>query len=402
MFEIGKVMLSDRQLFQRHIGKPSANPLNLEIVRASGVWMYGPSGEKYLDLAAGISVSYLGHNHPVVVAAVQEQAARYMHLMVYGEYVQSPQVRLAGLLARNLPETLDSVYFVNSGSEAIEGAMKLARRYTGRTESVAFKNAYHGSTQGALSIMGAEQYKQAFRPLLPDIRLIDFNDVEALDLISEKTACVVAEPVQGEAGIVLPAESFLQKLREKCNETGALLVFDEVQTGFCRTGPLFAFQETKTIPDILVLAKGLGCGMPLGAFISSSSVMQSLSHDPALGHITTFGGHPVSCAAGLAGLEVLLQMKDSLMIHEKEMQIRKALSHPMLREIRGRGLMLAAELGEGEVLQKFVRKAIEKGVVTDWFLFNDTSFRISPPLIITPEEIEWTTRRLAETLDELK
>ncbi len=375
--------------------------MGLEIAEASGVWMFDPDGKKYLDLVSGVSVSYLGHNDPDVVQAVRKQAGRYMHLMVYGEFVQHPQVTLAGLLAGNLPPSLDQVYFVNSGSEAIEGAMKLAKRYTGRTEVIAFRNAYHGSSQGAMSILGGEAFKQAYRPLIPDTRFLDYNDPGGLSQITERTACVVAEPVQGEAGIVLPEPGFLEALRDRCTETGCLLVFDEIQTGFCRTGSLFAFEEYGVVPDILVLAKGLGCGMPLGAFIAGTERMEVLSHDPPLGHITTFGGHPVCCAAGLAGMEKLLTIRQELDIPGKEMLFRKHLEHPAIREIRGKGLLLAVELGNPDFTRKVIFKAIENGVVSDWFLFNEHAFRISPPLIISEEEILFACERLLQSLDEV-
>ncbi len=380
-------MLSDRQLFRQLIAKTSDTPLNIEIVHASGSWMFGPGKKKYLDLVSGVSVSYLGHHDPDVVAAVKEQADKYLHLMVYGEYIQHPQVRLAELLVDNLPESLSQVYFVNSGSEAVEGAMKLAKRFTGRTEIVAFRNAYHGSSQGALSIMGGECFKNAFRPLLPGIRLLDFNDFSQLEQISRQCACVVVEPIQGEAGIRLPAPGFLKALREKCTEKGALLVFDEIQTAFAHTGPLFAFMHEQVVPDILVLAKGLGCGMPLGAFIASEHLLKSLASNPPLGHITTFGGHPVSCAAGLAGMKKLIAGMNSWNIPGKEAIFRKNLNHPSIREIRGKGLFLAVDLGDSERNIRTVFKAIENGVVSDWFLFNDHSFRISPPLTISEEDI---------------
>jgi len=299
-------MFTNRQLFLRHLGQTSPDPMLLEIVRAEGVYMYGKDGRKYIDLISGVSVSNTGHRHPAIVKAVKAQLDNYMHLMVYGEMIQSPQVRYAHRITSLLPESLNSCFFVNSGSEAVEGAMKLSKRYTGRNRIIYFRNAYHGSTQGALSIQGSELYRNAFRPLLPDTLQIDFNDEEALRHIDPATACVIAEPVQAEAGVIHPENDFLKKVRKRCDETGALLVFDEVQTGFGRTGSLFAMERFGVTPDILILAKALGGGMPLGAFIASSDIMSSLTSEPALGHITTFGGHPVCCAAGLASLDVIL------------------------------------------------------------------------------------------------
>lgn len=362
--------------------------------------MYGPDGKDYLDLISGVSVSYLGHSDPRIINAVKAQADKHLHLMVYGEFIQSPQLDYARLIAENLPSSLQSVYFVNSGAEAIEGAMKLAKRFTGRPEIAAFRNAYHGSTQGAMSIMGGEYYKREYRPLLPGIRFLEYNSFGDLEQINSNTACVVAEVTQAEAGIISPEPLFLEALRKKCDETGSLLVFDEIQTGFGRLGEIFGFAVSGIIPDILVLAKSLGGGMPLGAFISSQNIMKELSHDPALGHITTFGGHPVSCAAGMAAFRVLLDEKLYLASLDREKLFRKRLIHPAIKEIRGRGLLLAVEFGDRDIMNLVVEKARENGLVTDWFLFCDTAIRISPALNITEKEIELACSRLMLSIDE--
>ena len=395
-------MLTQRELFLRYIAQTSDAPLQLEIDKAEGVYLFSPSGEKYFDLISGISVSNVGHSHPRVVEAVCQQANRYMHLMVYGEYIQYPQVKLSQLLAELLPENLQSIFFVNSGSEAVEGAIKLAKRYTGRYEVMAFKNAYHGSTHGSLSLMGNENQKRAFRPLLPGIHHIEFNNIEDIERISSKTACVVVEPVQGEAGIVVPEENFLNRLREKCNSTGTMLVFDEIQTGMGRTGKMFAFEKYGVIPDILLLAKAFGGGMPLGAFVSSKEIMNSLTHNPILGHITTFGGHPVSCAAAIASLYVLIDEGLVEEVAEKESLFRKLLEkHPKVLDFRSSGLLMAVELGTFEKVQKLIKLSLERGVITDWFLFCNTAFRLAPPLIITMQEIEEVCVILWEALDQL-
>ena len=391
-----------RSLFLNHVAQTSETPMMLEVERAEGIYIYSPDGKRYVDLIAGVSVSNLGHSHPRLVKAVQQQVEKYMHLMVYGEYIQSPQVRFAALLTSYLPKELSSVYFVNSGSEANEGAMKLAKRYTGRTEIIAFRNAYHGSTQGPLSIIGDESFRSSYRPLLPDIRSIEYNSFDDLKYITERTACVVAEAIQGEAGIILPADGYLQQLRKRCSEVGALLVFDEVQTGFGRTGSLFAFQKYGVQPDILTVAKAMGGGMPMGAFISSKEIMRTLTNNPVLGHITTFGGHPVSAAAGLTALEVLIeeQLMDS--VAEKEQLFRKLLVHPKIKEVRGVGLILAVELGDDELLQKFIQRGRENGILSDWFLFCTSAFRISPPLNISSKQIEEVSQLILKTLNEIK
>jgi acetylornithine/succinyldiaminopimelate/putrescine aminotransferase len=359
----------------------------LEIVRAEGIYMYGPNGEKYIDLISGVSVSNTGHRHPKVVEAVKNQVDQYMHLMVYGEFIQSPQVKYAERLTELLPPALNSCYFVNSGSEAVEGALKLAKRYTGKSRIISFKNSYHGSTHGALSIQGSELYRNAFRPLLPDTFQIDFNNEVSLDAIDKSTACVIVEPVQGEAGIIYPENDFLGKIRKRCNSTGALLIFDEIQTGFGRLGRMFAIDRFGVVPDILLLAKALGGGMPLGAFISSGEIMSVLVTNPSLGHITTFGGHPVSCAAGLASLNVIIDEKLAESCNSKSALFKKGLAHPLISRVRGEGLLLAVQLVDPAYIKYVISHAPEYGLVLDYFLFCDNAFRIAPPLIISEEEI---------------
>jgi acetylornithine/N-succinyldiaminopimelate aminotransferase len=393
-------MLTNRQLFQLHLGQTSPSPLMLEIEKAEGVWLYGPGGEKYIDLISGVSVSNTGHRHPKVVQAVKDQVDSYLHLMVYGEIIQSPQVKYAALLASCLPESLSSVYFVNSGSEAIEGALKLAKRFTGRTRIVYFENAYHGSTHAALSIQGSPVYRDAFRPLLPDTWQIPFNDFIALDIIDSSCACVIIEPVQAEAGVIYPVKGFLQEIRRRCSETGTMLIFDEVQTGFGRTGDMFAIDKFGVTPDILVLAKALGGGMPLGAFVSSVEIMTSLTVNPPLGHITTFGGHPVCCAAGLASLEVIIEEKLAGQARTKSDLFRKLLVHPLITEVRGEGLLLAVQVTNNEYIPWLIEHAPHHGLLLDYFLFSAGSFRIAPPLIISSDEIIESCRRLMNLLDE--
>lgn len=392
-------MLTNRQLFLRHLGQTSASPMMLEIEKAKGIYMYGPDGKEYMDLISGVSVSNTGHGHPKVIAAVKEQVDSYMHLMVYGEIIQNPQVRYAERLASILPHQLSSCYFVNSGSEAVEGALKLAKRYTGRSRIISFKNSYHGSTHGALSIQGSEIYRNSFRPLLPDTLQIGFNDVTALSAIDKKTACVIIEPVQGEAGVIYPSDGFLQKIRARCSDTGTLLVFDEIQTAFGRTGTMFAMERFGVIPDILLLAKALGGGMPLGAFISSAEIMSSLISDPILGHITTFGGHPVCCAAGLASLEVLIEEKLAVSCISKSALFKKELIHPLISEVRGEGLLLAVKLTDPACIHFVIAHAPEFGLILDYFLFCSDAFRIAPPLIINDEEIIIACGKVKELLN---
>jgi acetylornithine/succinyldiaminopimelate/putrescine aminotransferase len=393
--------MNNRQLFYQYLGQTSDAPLAIEIEHAQGSYLYGPDGKKYLDLISGISVSNTGHCHPRIVEAVQRQASSYMHVMVYGEFVQSPQVQLAKLLVDHLPANLDNVYLVNSGSEAIEGAMKLAKRYTGRTRIVAFRNAYHGSTQGSLSIMGDERMKQAFRPLLPDIKFIEYNNPDDLKHINDSVACVVAESIQGEAGVIVPQDSYMQQLRKACDEAGALLVLDEIQAGCGRTGKLWAFEHYNIVPDILTLAKGMGGGMPSGAFISSRKIMQSLTNNPVLGHISTYGGNAVCAAAAKANLEVILE--EQLWKNAKEMEtvFRTKLIHPAIRSIRGKGLLLAVEFDSFEQNKQIIDRLIEKGIITDWFLFASHCLRIAPPLNISREDVEYACHTILETISEL-
>lgn len=392
--------ISQRQNFLRHVAQTSDAPMLLEVVSAEGCRMTDTDGREYIDLIAGISVSNVGHCHPRVVDAVREQAGRYMHLMVYGEFVEHPQTRLASALSDMLPEQLSSVYFVNSGSEAVEGAMKLAKRYTGRPEIVAFRNSYHGSTQGALSIMGSEEFRNPFRPLLPGTQMLDYGNADQLDRINEKTACVIMEPVQAEAGVRVPEHAYLKAVRDRCDAMGTLLVFDEIQTGFRRTGPFMAFENSRVTPDVLLLAKAMGGGMPLGAFISSPDIMKSLTHDPVLGHITTFGGHPVSCAAALAALDIVKEIAESE-IHEKAGLFIERLKHPAIKELRHNGLMIAVEFADAETNFTVIKECIKGGVVTDWFLFSDRCMRIAPPLIISHHEIFMACDVILESIDKV-
>lgn len=381
-------MITQRELFLNFLAQTSPEPLALEIDYAEGVYLYEKSGKRYIDLISGISVSNTGHRHPKVVEAIKNQVDKYLHLMVYGEYIQSPQVLLAQKLASLLPETLNNCYFVNSGSEAVEGALKLAKRFTGRGQIIAFQQAYHGSTHGSLSIIGDESYQIPFKPLLPDVKHIRFNNIADLDEISSKTACVIIEPVQGEGGVIAAHDEFLYQLRKKCTQTGTLLIFDEIQTGIGRTGSMFAFENYNVTPDILLLAKGLGGGMPIGAFIASHQIMQTLTFNPVLGHITTFGGHPVSCAAALANLNVIESENLIQQVDEKSRLITNKLKNiPQIIEIRSAGFMIALQLESYKRVKQVIDLCIAQGVIIDWFLFNDSSIRIAPPLTITHSEI---------------
>jgi acetylornithine/succinyldiaminopimelate/putrescine aminotransferase len=391
--------LSQKQLFLAHLAQTTDFPMSLEISRAEGVYMYSPEGKRYLDLISGISVSNIGHCNPEVVQAIKDQAEQYLHLMVYGEYVQSPQVKLAEALCGQLADKLNSVYLVSSGSEAIEGAMKLAKRHTGRTEIIAMHKAYHGSTQGALSIIGDESFRRAYRPLLPGIKQLHFNDTESLDAISERTAAVIVEPVQGEAGYIPGNEDYLHQLAQRCKAVGALLVFDEIQTGFGRTGTLFAHQTYGIVPDIITMAKGMGGGMPIGAFVANKALMDSFKNNPLLGHITTFGGHPVSAAAALASLNFILKEKLLEKVEEKSKLFRKHLDNPNIEAVRGKGLMLAIQLDTFDRVQTVLKHCLEEGVVSDWFLFCDNAIRLSPPLIISVEEIEFACRVINRSIE---
>lgn len=393
--------MNKRQLFLQHIAQTSDTPLLLEIERAEGMYLYDIGGKSYLDLIAGIGVSSLGHRHPRVVAAVKNQLDKFLHTMVYGEFVLSPQVQLASLLAEHLPDPLDSVYFVNSGTEATEGAMKLAKRFTNRPEIVACKKAYHGSTQGAASLMNPRDFTQAFYPLLPGIRHIEYNCETCLLQITNRTAAVIIETVQAEWGIRPPWGNYLQKLRHRCDEVGALLILDEIQTGYGRTGSLWAFEQYGIVPDILLLAKGMGGGMPIGAFVASRQIMQTLSNHPILGHITTFGGHPVSCAAGLATLETLLESDLIAQVASKEKLFRELLVHPSIVEVRSAGLMMAVELPSFAFVQAVIKICLAQGLLTDWFLFNSQSLRIAPPLIIEEKHIRFACEVIVGAIDEI-
>ena len=401
--------ISHRQHFFDHIAQTSDYPLALEIERAEGVYMYGTDGKQYLDLISGIGVSNVGHRHPEVLAALHQQLDKHMHLLVYGEFVQSVQVELA----KELTDTLDfesenpspfgkinNVYFTNSGTEAVEGAMKLAKRFTGRAEFISCFNAYHGSTQGALSLSGSESFKRNFRPLLTGIRNIEHGKMDDLQQITTHTAAVIIEIIGGESGVRVPSSEYITALRRKCTEVGALLILDEVQTGFGRTGSFWAFEPFGIYPDVLLSAKGMGGGMPIGAFMASQEIMRVFKTNPILGHITTFGGHPVSSAASLAALRVTLKEELAKKAIAKGELFKSLLIHPKIKEIRGKGLMLAAEMESFEVLKQTIDKCIENGVVTDWFLFCDNSMRLAPPLTITEEQIRDGCKIILNVLSE--
>lgn len=391
-----------RQQFLRHIGQTSPSPMLVEIERAEGSCFYTPEGKKYYDTISGVSVSNVGHHNPAVTEAVCRQAQQYMHVMVYGELVERPQVRYAALIADYLPDPLESVYFVNSGAEAVEGALKLAKRFTGRRRMIACRNAYHGSTHGAMSVMNSYEFSDAYGPMLPGVDWITYNNLADLDKINEETACVLIEPVQGEAGVRLPEKGYLEALRKKCDSIGTLLIFDEIQTGFGRTGEMFAMTKYGVTPDIVCLAKALGGGMPLGAFVSSRHIMECLSHDPALGHITTFGGHPVCCAAGLAAMEYITEHRLLEDVERKGAMFETLLaSHSAVKEIRRSGLLMAVELGSSERLYHIMELFKERGILSDWFLFCDTAFRISPPLTMTDDEIRDVCDIIRGCLDDL-
>jgi acetylornithine/N-succinyldiaminopimelate aminotransferase len=395
------LMISNKQLFLLNTAQTSTTPKMLEIERAEGIYLYDKFGKAYIDLVSGFAVSNIGHRHPRVLQAIKDQLDKYLHLTVYGEYVQTPMVKFAAKLASVLPESLNNVYFVNSGAEATEGALKLAKRFTGRSGIISCKDAYHGSTHGALSVMGNEEFKQKYRPLLPGVSFINFNKEQDLELITEETACVIMETLQGEAGIRVADLAYMQKLRQRCDEVGALLILDEIQAAFGRTGKLFAFEHYGIVPDILLLAKALGGGMPIGAFIADKKVMTVLAENPILGHITTFGGHPVSCAAGLANLEVILEEQLVYGVFEKEALFRELLVHPKIKEVRGMGLMLGMQLDSFAQVEKMSQLCAEQGIIIDWFLHCETAMRIAPPLIITEAEIHQVCKVILTALDQL-
>jgi len=377
-----------RNLFLKHVAQTSSAPLALDIVRAQGAELFDRNGKAYIDLIAGISVCNVGHCHPEVVAAIQKQAAEYLHIMVYGEFIQSPQVLYAQKLTQHLPSVLNAVYFTNSGAEATEGAMKLAKRVTGRTRIISFEESYHGSTQGALSVMGSEYWRNAFRPLLPDVYRFRYNDWSVLDALNEEVACVIVETVQAESGVTVPSIAWLQALRQKCTENGILLIMDEIQAGFGRTGTLWAFEQFGVVPDVLLLGKALGGGMPLGAFVAAEKLMWSLTEDPVLGHITTFGGHPVSCAAGLAAMEVLLKSGWMGEVEHKAQLFKEGMPQEKVVSLRQHGLWMALEFDSFASNKKVIDYCIQHGVITDWFLFNANCLRIGPPLCISTHQIE--------------
>jgi len=380
--------MNQRELFYKHLGQTSPSPIALEIVRAEGQYLYDVSGKKYLDAIGGISVCNTGHRHPDVVQAIREQADRYLHVLVYGELIQSPQVEYSHFLSLHLPDNLQSVFFTNSGTEATEGAMKLAKRVTGRMEIAGFEKSYHGSTQGSLSLMGDEYWRNAFRPLLPGILHLRYNNLEDLDLITEKTACVIAETVQAENGVIKPTIEWMNALRKRCDETGALLVLDEIQVGFGRTGSLWGFEQYGIVPDIILLGKALGGGLPLGAFIASKKLMDSFTFQPVLGHISTFGGHPLSCAAGLAAMKLILNENLISIVSEKEKLFQRLLVHPSIKSVRTAGLLIAIEFENFESNKRIIDACIRDGLLTDWFLFASNCLRIAPPLITSSSEIE--------------
>lgn len=379
--------MTNREIFLRHLAQTSAAPLALEIVKADCCTLYAADGKEYIDLIGGISVANIGHRHPKVIEAIQKQLDAYLHIMVYGEFIEAPQVQYAKLLTDNLPATLNSVYFTNSGTEAVEGAMKLAKRVTNRTQIIAFNKSYHGSTQGALSVMGDEYWRNAFRPLLPDVLHLEYNSFESINEITKRTACVIAETVQAEAGILVPSKEWIQALQKKCKETGTLLILDEIQAGFGRTGKRWGFEHFDIVPDILLLGKALGGGMPLGAFIADEKLMDSFTDNPVLGHITTFGGHPVCCAAGLAAMKALLEEGWIDSVKQKEDLFRSLLIHPKIKAVRSFGLWIAVEFDSFEMNKKIIDECIASGVLADWFLFASNCLRISPPLIIGEEQI---------------
>lgn len=393
------IMISNRELFLKNTAQTSDSPRLLEIDRAEGIYLYGPNGEKYMDLVSGFNVSNIGHRHPQVLKAIQEQLDRFMHVTVYGEFVQSPQVLLATELLEVLPDSFQSVYFTNSGAEAVEGSMKVAKKFTGRREIIAAKHAYHGSTQGALSLIGNDEYRVAYAPLLPEISFIEYNSLPDLEKISDNTAAVIVEAIQGEAGVRVPSKEYMQALRQKCTDTGALLIFDEIQTGFGRTGKLFAFEHFGIVPDILMLAKGIGGGMPLGAFVAPKEMMDVIKANPMLGHITTFGGHPVSCAAARASLKVIQDEKLIEEVERKAKLFRSELQMPQIKEIRGLGLMMCLQLDNFDQVYQVSNYCASKGLIIDWYLHCETALRIAPPLTISEDEIIQSCKIIREGIE---
>lgn len=389
-----------KQEFFKYQAQTTPFAAGFEVEKAEGSYIYGKDGRAYLDFVAGVSANTLGHSHPKVIGAIKEQADKYLHVMVYGEYAQEKPVELCKLLAEATPEPLEVTYLVNSGAEAIDGALKLAKRYTGREEIISMKNSYHGNTHGALSVSGNESHKREFRPLLPMISFIEFNNEEEFSKITEKTACVIAETIQGAAGFLTPSQNYFKNLKKRCEEVGALLILDEIQPGFGRTGKLFSFEHYNMVPDILVMGKGMGGGVPIGAFMSSAKIMKSLQHSPKLGHITTFGGNPLIAAASYATLKEVLESNLMNEIDEKEKLFRELLVHPKIKKVNGRGLMLAVELESPEFTLSVAKRCMEKGLVVFWQLYKNEFLRISPPLTLTKEEIKKGCRIIIETLNE--
>lgn len=393
--------MNNRQLFLQHVAQTSTAPLGIEMVAAAGVTLTDVDGKTYIDFIAGFSVCNIGHSHPEVVKAVQEQAAKYMHLIVYGEFIESPQVQYAVLLASHLPENLDCVYFTSSGAEATEGALKLAKRVTGKTKILACNKAYHGSTQGALSVMGDEYWRNAFRPLLPEVYHFDYNDDALVAAIDNTVACVIVEPVQAESGVTVGKKEWLAQVRKKCDEHCVLLIFDEIQSGFGRTGSLFAFEQVGVVPDVLLVGKAVGGGMPLGAFISSHKLMSTLTVAPVLGHITTFGGHPVSCAAGKKAFEILTEQKLIDTVGAKSALLQSLLVHPAIVQMQGIGLWFSLKFSSDMLAQKVAHGCVQNGVITDWFLFAPNCIRVAPPLIITETEIRAACGIILQSIDQV-
>lgn len=394
--------ISFRTAFLRHVGQTSPEPDGFEVSHGEGIFLFDKEGNPFIDCISGIAVSSLGHGHPRIKDAIRKQLDLHLHTMVYGEHVQEPQVALAEKLAQLLPAELNCTFFTSSGTEAVEGALKAARKYTSRYEIIACRHAYHGSTAGAESLRSDLTHIAGARPLVPGVKHIDFNDFDDLVKITDHTAAIIIEPVQGEAGAIVPSAGYLRAVRDRCHETGTLLILDEIQTGMGRTGSMWAFQQEEVIPDILLLAKAFGGGLPLGAFISSQKIMKVLSHDPILGHLTTFGGHPLSCAAGLEAINILEENHLPARAVSLERIIRKKLEHHRaLREVRGRGLMLALELKNPDNLFPAVKACRNEGLLVDWFLFNNFSLRFAPPLIISEEEVNLVCAKLTTALDSL-
>lgn len=395
--------MTQRELFIKHVGQTSETPLAFEVSKAEGCYLYNAEGKKHIDLIGGISVCNLGHGNERIKNAIKKQVDDYLHVMVYGESVQSPQVNYAKAISDVLPENLNSVYFTNSGSEATEGAMKLAKRYTGRSKIISFKNSYHGSTQGALSIMGSEYWQQAYRPLLPNIFQFDYGTQAAVDAIDEQTACIILEPMQSEAGINEAPQEWFAALRKKCDDTGTLLIFDEIQTGFGRCGKLFAMYKIGVTPDIVLLGKALGGGMPIGAFVADKKIMDAFSTNPVLGHITTFGGHPVSCAAGLESLKIIQELfaENENFVEEKSGLFHKNLNHSAIKKVSAYGLLIAVHFENYDLNKKIIDQCIVNGAFTDWFLFADNALRIAAPLTISKTEIEEACAIITQSINQV-